>query len=75
LVDPEPENGFVDIWLADGWASDEWSGSKKDPTISIHARWDDKLPDPGRHLSKAHWDSAFKDLQAKWPSIFWRGVA
>jgi len=76
LIDPEPENGFVDIWLADGWASDEWSGSREDPTISIHAYWDEKLPEPKRNgLALAHWDSALKDLQRKWSSIFWKGVA
>ena len=73
LVDPEPENGFVDIWLAEGWASDEFSGSKEDPTISLHAYWDENIPDNGRVITSDHWASALEDLQGKWASIFWRG--
>jgi hypothetical protein len=71
-VSPEPENGFVCISLAAGWASSYWSGSKTNPTVSVHAHWDENLSED---MSPKHWESALKDLQAQWDEIFWRGNA
>jgi hypothetical protein len=69
----EYENGFVAVWLAIGWASSDWSGSRENPTITIHAHWDEDLENHSSGMTSQHWASALKDLQEKWGSIFWRG--
>jgi hypothetical protein len=69
----EFENGFVAVWLSEGWASDYWSGSRENPTTTIHAHWDDDFENYSSGMTSQHWASALKDLQEKWDSIFWKG--
>jgi hypothetical protein len=68
----EYENGFVAVWLSEGWASDYSSGSRENPTSTIHARWDEDFENHLDRMTNQHWASALKDLQQKWDSIFWK---
>lgn len=67
----ETENGFVCVDLAPGWGSSAASGSRDDPTCSVHCYWDERLADPWRTgATKAHMDSALQALHAEWDDIF-----